>query len=567
MSSPVSHLPVPALEQTLAQYLDAVAPLLGDAEYARTTGVVVEFARGDGPACQAELERFAEQENAEGRSWLSNAWFSAYLTGRSPLTLSTSVGFELNWPPVAGDGWTLAADVLHRLAAAHLAYVRGEIEQAYTPRGTPLCMQQWHYLAGGLRHPLPDEDVFVPGSDDPANREVAVLWRGRMFALRVTDESGRLLSLPAIEAALRGLPPEPASGSGFADVSYLGSEHAAGLLGELLELPANRSTYERLTDALFGFTIGEDAADVDTQVRQLSFELGRAWAYKPVTYSVSLPDRFVGMHVEHSMMDGGTLKSSVALGRSVVPDATPAPPAWVEELAWQIDADLLGRIDAQSRHYAAAAADYRVRTLPVRTLPQAEMPNRFSHDAGQQWVLLYAQLATYGRLRSTYEAVDMREYQAGRTECLRPNTVEAVALVTSLMAGDATSDQLQTAAAAHRERVIACKTGQSIDRHLLGLWLSAQRLGLTPEIFTDVAYGRLTRDFLSTTSLGDQTDIVRYGFAPSIAEGMGVDYTALDGAYEFTLSYREDHVERMDDFIANLHAGAAALFGLIASAR
>ena len=86
----VTHLPVPALHQTLSGYLSTLRPLLTDAEYASTEAAVREFAAGDGPACQDALLDFAAREDAEGRSWLSDAWLDAYLAGRTPLPLTST---------------------------------------------------------------------------------------------------------------------------------------------------------------------------------------------------------------------------------------------------------------------------------------------------------------------------------------------------------------------------------------------------------------------------------------------------------------------------------------------
>ena len=156
----------------------------------------------------------------------------------------------------------------------------------------------------------------------------------------------------------------------------------------------------------------------------------------------------------------------------------------------------------------------------------------------------------------------MREFQAGRTECLRPVTVEAVTLVRHLLAGDADIELVREANRAHRDQVIACKTGQAIDRHLLGLASMARER--VPELFSSDGYRRLTTDFLSTTSVGDQEQIVRFGFAPTSEGGIGVNYTKVPDGYEFCLSYRSDQCPGIDRFVEQVRAGAEALARVIA---
>ena len=113
-----------------------------------------------------------------------------------------------------------------------------------------------------------------------------------------------------------------------------------------------------------------------------------------------------------------------------------------------------------------------------------------------------AQHATYGRVRGVYEAVDMREYQAGRTECLRPVTPEAAAFVRALHEGHATEELFRAALDAHRGWVKACKSARGVDRHLLGLAMMAERTGETSAFFESPALAAVRHDFLSTTSIG-----------------------------------------------------------------
>ncbi len=158
----MKHLPVPDLSDTLSRYLTAVEPLLEPGELEGARCAVAEFATGVGPRCQAELERFADEERGAGRSWLSEAWLDGYLSVRAPLPLSTSVGFRLAWP-TSTAGLALAAEVVHGFACVHLAFLRGEGEPEVTPRGEPVDSGQWQVVTGGLRHPRPGADEIRTG--------------------------------------------------------------------------------------------------------------------------------------------------------------------------------------------------------------------------------------------------------------------------------------------------------------------------------------------------------------------------------------------------------------------
>lgn len=560
----MNRLPVPPLDQTFERYLRTVRPLLDDAAFRRTTEVATTWFAETGPAAQAALERYADESHDGGTNWLWDPWLDLYYTGRAPLPLTFNVGFQIHWDSAA-SGIERAADIVHGLAAVHLQFLRGETQPDVSPRGSVLCDLQWPFLAGGIRHPGAVRDEFRPGPAGASHREVVVLWRGQMVALRISDDQGRPLGRPGIAAALRtivALPPQ--SEADVTRISYLDSARAAGHLDRLLADAGNRANYDRLTDALFVINLTDEAAEVTDHLRRTLLAPGQAWAGKPVSLQVSLADRFAAVHVEHSTVDGAVIREYVARARRVASIDTGEEPT-PEPLTWTVSPAQATDIARDTAAYNRLAEPHRVRIVTVPAVRQADVGFRLSQDAVQQFAMLYAQLRTYGRLRSTYESVEMREYTAGRTECLRPNTEQAVALAQALLAGAATSAELHAALDAHRAQVKACKAGQAIDRHLFGLSLMARRLGLSTALFDDAGYRTLTTDFLSTTSVGDAEYIVRYVFAPTVPGGIGVNYTPTDGQHEFCLIFDESRVERLDDFVAALVEGSDLLRAVISA--
>lgn len=560
----MKSLPVPPLRQTLDRYLEAVQPLASADEFVATAAAVAAFADGDGPRCQRQLEAFAQLQSDAGHSWLAPAWLDSYLVVREPLPLSTSVAFLVNWPGQA-TGVARAADFVHRIASVHLAQMRGDLEPEQNARGEVLDDSQRAFLAGGMRHPRPGRDVIERGPTHTEAREIVVLWRGVPYAVPISDGSGQPLPRPALAAALQLVMAERASDESFAPLSYLGSADLAELLPQVLQSTDNAATYARLTAALFVVSLTDAAADEDAFLNRSTVGLGQTWAYKPATYLLALSDDQIAVHLEHSTVDGATLKGVIAAAQQVLPNDAAAPTPEIAALPWACPATITAAIRQLAQRYVAHADDQVVRTVFVdRGL--TELPFRLSADAAQQWLMLYAQLATYGKLRSTYEAVDMREYQAGRTECLRPNTAAAVTLVQGLLEGNAESEHLQAALAAHKDWVKACKQGQGMDRHLLGLQLMAQTHGFEAVLHQDPGYARLTTDFLSTTSLGDPHQLIRFAFAPTSPGGLGISYGVDGDRYEFCISYRRsERGADVEAFIANLTEGGRRLTDLLGS--
>ena len=157
----------------------------------------------------------------------------------------------------------------------------------------------------------------------------------------------------------------------------------------------------------------------------------------------------------------------------------------------------------------------------------------------------------------------MREYKAGRTECLRAATPEAVAFAKALIkAEDAESaaadaelrEKLDAVLAAHRGWVKSCKAGAGIDRHLWALNFTARKSEEDADgiaLLKDEGVALALRDFLSTTSVGSADQLIRYAFAPSVAEGFGVNYTPDQEHIEYLVSYSES-AEDPQWFLENL---------------
>ena len=76
--SSLPSLPVPKLEDTMAQYLKSCEPLLTEEEFKHTKAVVGNFLRGSGPELQAVLEDKAESE----RNWVRTySWYPCRAAG------------------------------------------------------------------------------------------------------------------------------------------------------------------------------------------------------------------------------------------------------------------------------------------------------------------------------------------------------------------------------------------------------------------------------------------------------------------------------------------------------
>ncbi|MGV0432057.1 choline/carnitine O-acyltransferase [Corynebacterium sp. 20_84] len=570
MAHPIPHpattdlkpLPVPPLDETLDAYSHALKAVLHGSELEHARAVVESFRTGAGPHLDAQLRERASEREAAGTNWLNDEWYSSYLTTRSPLTLASNVGFQLAFPGADGmSGLDRAVDIIRRAATVHLAAASGDTPEDVDGRGNRITMNQWFVYAGGIRQPDKGEDAVVATQLGAANREIGVFVDGRLFALPVSDADGVVVSAAALRAGLEKVRSQEAAALDFNAPSLLGSGVLADLLPAILKQGDNRATYQRLTDMLFTVELqsnGPATSSDAERIREATFAPRGAWVYKPLSYLVDLDSDWVTVHVEHSCQDGATLVTAVTRMQDAELPAGASVEAEPEELTWELDDTTTQQITTHLETFKAQAGTLRTDIVTVPHDIPEDLPFKLSRDASAQLTMTIAQQLTYGHVRAVYEAVDMREYRAGRTECLRAATPEAVAFAEKLIDGTASPNDLRTALDAHRAWVKRCKSGNGVDRHIQ-MMATIDDSGSSDPFFADRAATAARRDFLSTTSIGGANQIVRYCFAPTLPEGFGISYTPLPKDTEFCISWNTTSAEQPEKFRANL-GKAAALF-------
>lgn len=566
-------LSVPELDNSLDAYSHALEAVLEGDRLERAKGIVEDFRTGKGPELDAKLRERAAEREEQGVNWLHNEWYAGYLTVREPLALSTNVLFQIDLPdkdmPV---GMGRAVEFIQRAAAIHLQAAAGETPEDQDARGNRITMNQWFPYAGAIRHPEPGEDVIIQTELDATNREIGVFCNGQFFALQISDDEGKPASDKTIADALEKILAASQTEEGTFDFnvpSLIGSGALAELLPDLLELGYNRAVYDRLANMLFTIDIvdAEMAGDREHFKRD-TFAPRSAWLYKPMSYQISLRDHWIGLQVEHSCQDGATLVTAIKRMQSVVlPAETSNTLTEIEPqfLIWEISDELGAKLQQELDQTLAQADKFDVEIITVPHKQPAEMPFKVSRDASAQLTMSIAQELTYGRVRAVYEAVDMREFRAGRTECLRAATPEAVNFAKKLVAGKATSEDLESAINAHRGWVKRCKSGNGFDRHFQMLATVDEEAAANEPFFTDEDATAARRDFLSTTSIGGADQVVRYSFVPSLPEGFGIAYTPLPQDGEFCVSWNTETAEKPEEFRANLEKASDMFWGFCAT--
>ncbi|KAJ8970433.1 hypothetical protein NQ314_001228 [Rhamnusium bicolor] len=160
-----------------------------------------------------------------------------------------------------------------------------------------------------------------------------------------------------------------------------------------------------------------------------------------------------------------------------------------------------------------------------------------SPDAYIQMALQLAYYRDAGKFCLTYEATMTRLYREGRTETLRPLTVESAAWVKAMDNGETSIDEriklLKTACQRHQVGYQDAMCGKGIDRHLFCLYVVSKYLEVDSPFLKEVL-SEPWRLSTSQTPHGQTTrlDLKKHpkcisaggGFGPVADDGYGVSY-------------------------------------------
>jgi len=134
--------------------------------------------------------------------------------------------------------------------------------------------------------------------------------------------------------------------------------------------------------------------------------------------------------------------------------------------------------------------------------------NKLSPDSYVQMSMMLAYYALYGKFVCAYEPVLTKAFYHGRTEAMRPATIEAKNLCKIFCDPESGSEEklvaLRNATKTHSRLVKECAEGKGVDRHLFSLKCIAEKHGLAvPEFFRSEPWRLLNHTVLSTSNCGN----------------------------------------------------------------
>eukprot|EP01059_Diplonema_ambulator_P022307 TRINITY_DN37597_c0_g1_i1.p1 TRINITY_DN37597_c0_g1~~TRINITY_DN37597_c0_g1_i1.p1 ORF type:complete len:663 (+),score=251.02 TRINITY_DN37597_c0_g1_i1:35-2023(+) len=565
------RLPIAKLEQTCANYLQSVRPLLSDEDFKITTQVVKAFQEQEGKELHAKL--LAKDKLNKHTSYISADWFDMYLSARTPLPLNWNPFVAFRKDPVedrntqafrtaafinASIQWrtcleqnTLAPEVFHlkpKITKApwfqKMVALTPQAMASYVSiaaKGFPLDMSQFKSMFNTTRIPGFVKDTLKTA---PKADHIVVFYKGHPFVINVA-KNGQPLSVDQIAARLTKL---------LFDMPIEQNEYPIGALTAIdrsewsqlrdeLELDShNKFLLDKIDSAAFVVCLDDESADfssaeaVTAMGRQFLHgnpQKGNRWWDKSFSLLVS-KNGYASCNFEHSWGDGvAVMRWANDVFHTASESRSPPKPEPATEEPEKLTFTLNDKLKKGIKN-AIASFQHEVDRLDYNCSVYPDLGKqglkklKVSPDGFMQQAFQLGFKKLYNETRSTYESASTSAFKHGRTEAIRVATSESKefceAMLNDAVLPSKKHELFKAAVKKHGDLTKAALSGQGTDRHLFALRKIAEKSGLgVPAIFTDKGYQVLNENIISTSTLYNEC-LCLGGFAPVHPEGLGVGY-------------------------------------------
>lgn len=556
------HLPIPPLTSLCVAVPELVAPLAADDTLTNTLAVLDEFVRPGGVGEILHRALVGYQEGLGGNaSWLRPLWDDMYLAWRNPLPLEMNYFFRFDTTSLGSDRALPRLVLGLARVAKQLGYGTLEAEES---RSGHLSMDQAHSVFY-TRIPVAGSDILVPVTlSGPLT--IAVVCRGHWFIVPLGGQDGALLTEEQLAGQFLALRRQASSlpeADGVAALTCAPREQATAIRTSLLQNRINRLGLAAIEQALLVLSLDE-AHDSDTGLARnlLAGPAANRWFDKSLQI-IATENGGLGANMEHAGCDAGIwaylltkveslLSRAQEAGGQDKTDASAEPTSSAPQprlLEWDIPAGIAAELRTLQTDFFARVDSIELVSREYSEFGREELKGfKTSPDAFLQIAFQVAQYTVFGRLRSSYEAVSMRAFAQGRTECARSSTGSALAFAKALESGEPEGklrELYRMAESSHLNRLVSCQRGRAVERYLYGLRFIYEQYGRElgivemPALFTDPGWAKVKHDALSTSGMGAPC-ISHFGFGPVVRDGFGVGYAPRkDGSNLVVTSFKD----------------------------
>ncbi|XP_055635447.1 carnitine O-palmitoyltransferase 1, liver isoform isoform X2 [Toxorhynchites rutilus septentrionalis] len=551
------RLPLPSVKDTMSRYLRSVRPLLDDENYTRMERLANEFQNG----IATKLQRYLLLKSWWSTNYVSDWWEEyVYLRGRSALMVNSNFyGIDAIFTQPTTVQSARAASVINMLLQFRRSVERQELEPILVQGLVPLCSWQYERIFNTVRIPGVETDKIVHYQD---SNHIVVLHKACYYKV-IIYHNGRILRPCEIQIQIEEIlnsTAKPQVGEELLASLTAGDRTKWAKIREsVFAKGPNKTSLHLIESAAFVLSLDQEPFEFDMAHPEKLDQFGRyllhgkghdRWFDKSFTVCIGSNGR-IGFNAEHTWADAPVMahvwenivaeealqnrydENGNTLG---IPEFEPPKP---KRLVFDLDNKVA--LDAiQEAHLAAQQLlnDVDLRIFVHDAYGKGLMKKcRLSPDAFLQMALQLAYYRDAGKFSLTYEASMTRLFREGRTETVRPCTIESAAWVKSMNDPKISAVErvrlLNVACERHQLGYQDAMCGKGIDRHLFCLYVVSKYLELDSPFLKEVL-SEPWRLSTSQTPHGQtaKMDLKKHpncisaggGFGPVADDGYGVSY-------------------------------------------
>ncbi|KAL4141012.1 hypothetical protein PRNP1_014136 [Phytophthora ramorum] len=558
------RLPVPALGDTVALYLETLRPLVTPTELTRAKELAAAFLQPGGVGDELQNRLLARAKERGDSSFLAEWWNTlGYLQVRDPVVFNVSYFFHFadSVHPAQRSNIGRAAALLRGSVLFAHQVADGSLEPEQLGKNkTPVCATAYKYMFNACRIPRREQDSYR--IYDPKMHQHAVVMRhNKFFQLELLDpRTQEPLGFEALCFQLaRILEAAGAKESAVGALTSQDRDSWADAREELIRVsPKNEESLRAIESSLLVVNMDDEAPVSRTEVaRGLWHGNGRNRFFDKCVQIVVFENGKAGLLGEHSMLDGMPMarytdsllsrlhhsqtdlgprgQTTAQLERSLV-----AP----KQLTFRFTTQTLRNIVEAEKAFDHTVIDHEVFVQAFYGYGACSIKGfRCSPDAFVQLAIQLAYKKLFKKNVATYEASQTRIFLHGRTETTRSCSTASAKFTDAMedVSGAVTAEEkrklLLAAANAHVAYMRKAGAGRGVDRHILGLKLLVQPGERVP-FFEDPVMARASRWLISTSHLTNEL-FDGWGWGEVVPEGLGIAYSVKNESIQFNIACRQ----------------------------
>lgn len=549
------------MSQTLTRYLRSVRPLVSDEDYKRLEREAYEFENGIG----RKFQRYLLLKSWWSSNYVSDWWEEyVYLRGRSPLMVNSNF--------YAVDALAFSGTSKQAARAASIVYAslmfrrmidRQELQPIMVQSLVPLCSWQYERLFNTTRIPGVETDKIVHLAD---SQHIVVLCNDKFYRLDLYYKS-KLLQPRQIQHQLQKILEDSINSPPNDTEKYLGALTAgdrvtwAEARNQYFRKGINRISLGSIENAAFVLVLENEEFVFSTKEEGHLSHVGQTllhgkgydrWYDKSFNLIISKNGK-VGFNAEHSWADAPimahyweyvlsyekkylayTTQGDCELGSDAPEISTPL----FYSLKWDLPTDLSNVINKSYQCARSLLLDVDLKIITFDEYGKGFIKScKVSPDAFIQFAFQLAYFRDNGKFCLTYEASMTRLFREGRTETVRPVTIESAAFVRAMCDANVSNSErirlMHVASQVHQRSYQDAMCGKGIDRHLFCLYVISKYLEVDSPFLKEV----LSEPWKLSTSQTPhgQAGMIDFkknpdqvcaggGFGPVADDGYGVSY-------------------------------------------